>query len=161
MRQIGNGLHQLLHLGVAHLIQQQRKNDGHREYENQLQNADGQGVGDELPELGMGEEFLKPVQSRPVARQNTVTDVVFLKGDQRAVHGAISEYRTPEDTRQHHQKQHPVLLDGFQQICGFPSALRLQTVFRDCFFQMVNLPIPEAVFPTASDTASASGQFPS
>ena len=102
MGQIGNGLHQLLHLGVAHLIQQQRKKDGHREYENQLQNADGQGVGDELPELGMGEEFLKPVQSRPVAGKDAVADVVLLKGDQRAVHGAVSEDSAPEDPRQHH-----------------------------------------------------------
>ena len=102
MRQIGNGLHQLLHPCVPHFIQQQRENDGHREYENQLQNADGQGVGDELPELGMGEEFLKPVQSRPVAGKDAVADVVLLKGDQRAVHGAVSEDSAPEDPRQHH-----------------------------------------------------------
>ena len=103
--QEADGLHRALHGAAAHLVQDQGQHDRHREGEEQIVEAEQEGVADQPEEIGVGEEADEVLQADPLAAEHADAGVVVLKGDHDPVHGDVVEDDEPGQSAQHHELQ--------------------------------------------------------
>ena len=81
MGDVTDGLNQLFEFFPAHLIQQQRKQDGRWKTEQQHAQADGHRVADSTPGKGAVEELAEVFQPYPFALPYSLIRTVIFKGD--------------------------------------------------------------------------------
>ncbi len=109
VRQIRQRLDELFIPNVAHLVDEQRQDDGRGETAEQLEQADDQRVLDDGPEIGVAQEALEVPKAHPIAAQNAQVELEVLERDQHAVHRVVAENRIPDDRGQQKKIECPVL----------------------------------------------------
>ena len=102
--QIGDRLGHAFKGVAAHLVEQQRQDDGRRKSHQNLEQADHDGVADGAEGEGTFEKVDEVFQPYPIAAQNALCGPVILEGDHLTCHGEIQEH----DVVDHHRNHHPV-----------------------------------------------------
>ena len=118
MRGVDDRLHDLLVALAGQLVEQQRQNDRDRERHQQIANADGQGVLQQLGKVRRGEEAFKVLEAHPGAAPDALHRLVVAEGDLQTIHGIIAEHQKIRHGGQQKQIQLPVGQDAFQHMAG-------------------------------------------
>ena len=117
---MGQVADRLDHAGIAlkgTLADGQGENERRQHANQQLGQAQHQGVADDLPGLGRFEEALEPVQQglarfrQPGAARNALFQGVVFERDLDAVHGCILVHQEKQHAGDKHDVQRPVLPD--------------------------------------------------
>ena len=102
MGNVGEHLHGLFELLVAHLIEDEREADRNREH-SQIQQRDGKCVENQLEHIRILEKPDKIVKTDPLAREDTPAGTIVVEGDHDAAHGNIIENNQINQAgKQHH-----------------------------------------------------------
>ena len=91
MRGIGDGLHKLFVTLAGYFVQQQRQQDGQREAQRQVVQADGQRVYQQALKIIGLKKAVEVRHAHPLAAHNALADGIAAEGDLHAVHGRIVE----------------------------------------------------------------------
>ena len=76
---------------ARYLVEEQGEHDRRREAEDELQQADHDGIAEHLPEARETEEVAEVLEPHPGAPQDPRLELVVLEGDEKAVHGGVVE----------------------------------------------------------------------
>ena len=115
MRQIGDGLRDLLKLHAAKFIQQKGKYDSKRKFQNTLDNTNRQCIADQSRRIVTGKERFKILESDPRASPDSLLKGIILKGENRTCHRHITDQCIVDDTGKQHHIQRPVTNQSFAQ----------------------------------------------
>ena len=88
---IRSDLDDFLEVFVADLVEQQGEDDRRGEVKTQIEEADQEGVSDQLPELAVFHKFADILQPYPGAAPDRAGGLIFPEGDLHAVHGPVLE----------------------------------------------------------------------
>ena len=104
---------ELLKVLAFHIVDKQRQNDGAGEVKDQHAQVQHNGVFQDLPEIGVGNKFLKVLQPHKLAAKNSSKGIVVLKGNPQVKHGAILE----EDKVQKGKGKEKIKISAFLHFC--------------------------------------------
>ena len=128
MRQIGNGLYPALKAGRAQLVEQQGKDNRHREADKQLQKTDAQRIEQGVKEIPVVKDANKMLKTRfksPRCSKKIVNNPVIFEGNDNARHRYIGKYQKPDQAGQGHKLQgklpHIFLLHISIPTCTLPN----------------------------------------
>ena len=116
MRQIADRLHKLLIPEIPDFIQQNRKDDRHRESEDQVVEVQEDRIDDDPSAVHVSEELQEVLEPDPGTAQNPRADLIILEGDDYAVHGDIMEDNIVDQSRQQKKLQILGPVQTLQQI---------------------------------------------
>ena len=91
VRQVDDGLRELLHLRGDHFVEQQRNDDRHEGVQKQLDNGDFQRVGEGRPELWTAEQLLEVCQPGELKRVRDFAGLIPEEGKRNAKHRQVME----------------------------------------------------------------------
>ncbi len=99
MGQIDRRLNETAQIGAAHLVDEQRNEDGHGEDENHLHGRDDQRVGENLKKGRRVEQCVEVFEAH---EQVVAENPEILEGELGLVDGEIVEHQKIDDARSHH-----------------------------------------------------------
>ena len=105
MRHVADRLRAALEEAIAQLVEQQRKDDGGRKAESQLQETDLQRVLERIQRHRIAEEFLEMLQPHERAAPNAAHDLEILEGHGQTIHRAVVEDQDEQEAGEQHQEQ--------------------------------------------------------
>jgi len=103
VRQVRHRLDEALEGVPPQLVDQEGEDDRRGEAEDDLEDADGEGVEHEAPEVDAREEVLEVLKAYPLAPEDALYGIEVLERDDRAVHRAVMEHEVVEEDRQEHE----------------------------------------------------------
>ena len=115
------GLHQLLRLLHAQLVEHQRQADLTGHGDGNAAQAKNHRIAQGGHQILVPEHFLKIIKTDPLAAPDAQLRTVFLKGQHQAAHGGIAERQVPNQHRQQQHIQQPVVFQPHQDLVAQPA----------------------------------------
>ena len=105
MRQVRNRLHDAFEHPVLCLVEDEREQNGQREAEDEVIQADEQRIAQQPSKVNGTEKFLEPLQADPRRLHHAGAALVILKGDDDPVHGGVMKQEVVDDAGKREQQQ--------------------------------------------------------
>lgn len=163
MRQIGDGLRDLLKLHAAKFIQQKGKYDSEWKFQDTFDHTDCQCILDQSWCIIAGKEGLEIFQTDPWASPDSFLKGIILKCKNRTRHRHIADQCIVDDTWNQHHIQRPVTYQSFLQRLFFGLyflAFSTLAAFIDFLLHLLmRLLYEAAVFLTMDISSGTSGKI--